>query len=175
MKKLLALIVMIVMTLGISSASAQHSAASFGINTFCQPLSKTSGYTAEALGIPKLIFNSIQVMKPENVIYSSLLRAGFSCTYKKYFTEYDESVSEYVTYLKATYVKAVSGGKIIVKQDWFGSIISFPNKTERDKFLKTIKAEQTKGYIYTSDKYYWLGVRIEVNGNTIKLFATGGA
>lgn len=172
MKKLLALIVMIVMAAGAVTASAQS--AAFGINTFCQPLSKSSGYSAQSLGISTSVFKKIQNMKSDNAIHSALLKAGFTCTSKKNLSEYDESIDERVTYMKATYTKAVSGGKIIVKKDWGDVTISFPNTNEKNKFLQTIKAEQSKGYIYTSTNYYWVGVRIETGGNTIRLVALGG-
>lgn len=159
---------------GLNSTSAADSSSSFGINIFCEPLSKKSYNTAEGLAISKTVFKTIQSMKGDKEIYSVLLKAGFTCTSKKKKTYYDEPISEYVTYLEATYTKAVSGGKIIVKQDMHGITITFPNTTEKDNFLKTIKAEQAKGYIYTTDDYYWVGVRIELNDNTIVLVEKGG-
>ena len=112
-------------------------------------------------------------MKSEKTIYSGLLKAGFSCTSKANKTEYDGSIGEYVTYMKARYTKTVGKGQIIVTQDGSEISITFPNFTERDKFLKTIKAEQAKGYIYTSNQYYWIGVRIESSSNNLTVTLVG--
>lgn len=175
MKKLLIFLVMTIMTMGAIEASAQSSSSSFGINTFCEPLARGNKNNAQSYGISNSVFRKIQCMRSEKAIYTSLLKAGFTCTSKKYFTVYDESISEYITYLKASYSKTVSGaGKILVQQDWGEIKISFPNITERDKFAKTIKAEQSKGYIYTTSQYYWVGVRIEISGYTMRLVELGG-
>lgn len=157
-----------------SAKTSKSSIAEFGITTFCEPLSKQTHQTADALGISKSVFNKIQSMKSQEKVISDLLKAGFTCTSKKNETVYDESIGEYDTYIKATLSKPVAGSQIIVKEDWGDTTIIFPNASERDKFLATIKAEEAKGRIFTTNEAYWVGVRIETEGNKIRLVAQGG-
>ncbi len=172
MKKLLFLIIASLFSLGTLSVSAQ----TFGINTFCQPLSK-SGATAGSLGISSSVFKKMLSMKSDQSISASLLKAGFSCISKKIVREYDEPTGDYYTILKAKYSKAVAGGgKIFVIQDGCDVTITFPNMAEKNKFLKTVNAEKSKGYIYSSEKYYWVGVRVESASNsyTVRVVGNGG-
>lgn len=180
MKRLLSLIVMIVMTMSFFQTSAQTSATGFGINTFCQPLSKSPAYEIGCCGIPRAVFKKMQTLKESEDIQSALLKIGFTCTSKKNnyneetdSYEYCEETDSYEPFEKATYTKNVSAGKIDVLL-YNGDVdITFPNAAEKNKFLTTIKAEQAKGYIYTSTRYYWVGVQIEKEGNTVRLLYLG--
>ena len=159
---------MVVMTLGTFCASAQT--ASFGINTFCERLSKSG---PNNWSIPNSVFNKMMDMKSENAIYSSLLKAGFSCYSKKNAREYDEGLDEYVTYVMAKYSKPIQGGKIFVDQEGRFVTITFPNVSEKNKFLQTVKAEQAKGLIFSTLDYYWIGVRIESDGIIVRVGVNG--
>lgn len=103
-----------------------------------------------------------------------MLKAGFSCISKKNVREYDDAIGEYYTILKAHYSKVVSGGgKILITQEGGDITITFPNMAEKNKFLQTVKAEKSKGYLFTSDKYYWVGVRVESANNSFTVRVVG--
>lgn len=168
MKKLFALFVMVVVTLSGFCASAQTT--SFGINTFCQPLTKSG---PNNWSNPNSVYKKLMDMKSENAINSSLLKAGFSCYSKKKLTEFDDGLGEYVTYILAKYYKAVKGGNIYVNQEGCNITITFPNASEKNKFLQTVKSVKEKGYIFTSTNYYWIGVRIESEGMIVRVGGCG--
>lgn len=172
MKKILTLTALILLT-SVMTVWAQTSASTFGITTLCEPLSKSG---SNNYSIPNAVYKKMLDLKSDKAIYSSLIKAGFSCTSKRNVTEYDGGLEEYVTYLKAKYSKAASVGTIYVDQDGRDITITFPNMAEKNRFLQTVKAEQTKGYIYSSSQYYWVGVRIETSSNsfTLRIVANGG-
>lgn len=174
MKKFFAFIVLVAMTTVLFPASAKKATASFGINTFCQSLSSKPGSDANGYGIPQSVFDTMQVFKSQKAVYNSLLNAGFTCLSKKNVREYDDALEEYYTYMKAKYTKTVSGGKIIVNQDNLSYTITFPNATEKNKFLKTIETEEAKGKIYESNQHPWVGVRFETEGNVVRVITRGG-
>lgn len=180
MKKLIAFAVMLLITIGAFTSMAQKTGtATFGINTFCEPLSK-SGQSASSLGISKTLWQKLQNVKSDNAINSSLLQAGFKCVSKKKMRDFDDSIGEYVTYTEAQYSRNSSQGTTFVDLDWDGIHIRFPNAAEKNKFIATVTA---KGYRHQgggeykmpgNDAAYWVGVTIRVTGNSIFIFGGRG-
>lgn len=180
MKKLFTLMFMFIMTMGIFTSVAQTTGtAAFGIDTFCEPLSK-SGQSASSLGISKVLWQKLQNVKSDEAINSSLLKAGFKCTSRKKMKDYDDSIGEYVTYTEAQYSRTTSTGTIYVDLDWEGLHIRFPNAAEKNKFIATATS---KGYrsqgggayqMAGNEAAYWVGVTLRGTGNSVYIFGGRG-
>lgn len=177
MKKIFPLLVLIIITIGVFPCKAQTASAGLSLDIFCQPLSK-SGQSASSLGISKALWGKLQCVKSDGAINSSLLNAGFKCNSKKQARIFDDSIGEYISYMKAQYSKTTSSGTIYVNMEFDGIHITFPSAAEKNKFITNIKAKgyRSNGYgtfqIPGNESAYWVGVRIEVEGNVV--YIVGG-
>ncbi len=178
MKKIGLIIIMMVALAGNAFAGLldQKPAETFGIDIFCQPLSQIpDGCSADQLSISQNLWQHLQTVKSDKDIDQALLAAGFKCLSKKQVRELDDSIDEYIDYMKASYELSTPEGPIKVKMDYFeGIVIDFPTVPAKRKFLSTVEAnEKEKGYVYESEEAHWVGVAVVENGKIVEIWRKG--
>ncbi|MDE7413085.1 MAG: hypothetical protein K2N05_04750 [Muribaculaceae bacterium] len=179
MKKIFALIVLIIMVMGILPCHSQTASSGLTLDVICKPLSKT-GYTAEYFDISNKAWRKLHCMKPDNELNTSLINAGFKCDSKKNTRIFNDRWGEYESYMKAQYSKDTPSGKIYVNTEFDGIHIKFPSATEKKKFITDVKAKgyesygSGEGYIMPeNDEYHWVGIDIRLEGNTVWIVGGG--
>lgn len=109
-------------------------------------------------------------------VVRNLKEHGFTLSDTKTDSRLNYTGEEYYDVIVETYSRTINGHVTTVKLEADYTEISFPSRSDVDKFIVTVKAadltETTDGFKDT-EEVYWAGTDVSINGTTVTLTYKG--